>query len=84
MSEMENNSNISQIVFPDDPYGMNWKREDFPYAEMLCPKEIQAKVRNVWEGEKIRTVISLKNIGKKPVFTSMSSIGIRLPPAGSI
>lgn len=79
MSEMENNSNISQIVFPDDPYGMNWKREDFPYAEVLCPKEIQAKVRNAWEGEKLRTVISLKNIGKKPVFTSMSSIGIRLP-----
>lgn len=70
---------IDKIIFPDDPYQMDWKREDFRYAEVLCPKGIDAQVTNKWEDGILHTVISLKNLTNKPIFTSQSSIGIRLP-----
>lgn len=45
---MMENEKAAQLVFSGDPKGMNWFREDYPYAQVQCPGEFS------WEAEHSR------------------------------
>ena len=68
-----------ELIFSGDKYKMNWLREDFPYAKVICPPELTATVENRREGDVLTTEIRLTNTGRKPYFTSAESISISLP-----
>ena len=70
---------VKEIIFSGEPYGMNWLRKDFVYGEVLCPPGLEAVSESVWEGETLTTEFLIKNVTEKPVFTSLSDIGLRLP-----
>lgn len=68
-----------ELVFQQDNYQMNWFRQDFDYAKVVCPDNIQAKVQNTREGDLLYTELLFKNETGKPVFTSLTDIGIYFP-----
>lgn len=70
---------IAEIIFPGEKYGMNWLREDFTYGEALCSAGLEAETFHEWQGAVLTTEIRIKNVTDKPVFTSLGSVGIRLP-----
>lgn len=70
---------ITEIIFPGEKHGMNWLREDFTYGEVICPKGLKAETSHEWQKDVLTTEIRIKNVTDKPVFTSLGSVGIRLP-----
>lgn len=68
-----------KLVFANDPYGMNWLREDFVYGRVDCPEELSALVENRKDGDTLYTQLTITNKGKKPYFTDKTSIGIAIP-----
>lgn len=70
---------ITEIILPGEKYGMNWLREDFQYGQVVCPKGLTAESVHQWQGDVLTTCICLKNVTDKPLFTSLGSVGIRLP-----
>lgn len=70
---------MKEIIFKEDPYQMNWLREDYAYAEVTCPKELECKVDNQKEGDVLRTEITVTNVGNKPFISHVGDIAIALP-----
>lgn len=70
---------MNSLQFKNDPYEMNWLREDCEYAKVVCPEELSYKVENKWEGSKLRTAVTFTNHTEKPVFTAVDTIGIYFP-----
>lgn len=70
---------MKEIIFQDDIYKMNWLREDFTYADVKCPAEIEAKVVNQKEGEYIYTEVTFTNRCGKPFFSHIGDIAIAFP-----
>ncbi|MCX7715291.1 MAG: hypothetical protein N2171_06160 [Clostridia bacterium] len=68
-----------EIVFSNDKYKMNWLRDDFEYAQVLCGKELDCEVSSERDADLIKTRIMFTNRTEKPIFTSIDSIGIRFP-----
>lgn len=68
-----------KLVFANDPYGMNWLREDFVYGRVDCPEELSALVENRKDGDTLYTQLTITNNGEKPYFTDKTSIGIAIP-----
>ena len=70
---------IKEIIFSEDPYHMNWLRDDFPYAKVKVPKELDYQACHTIEGDCIHTEILFTNRGNKPTFTHTGSIRISIP-----
>lgn len=70
---------MKELIFSNDPYGMNWLREDFAYGEVKCPKELCGSVQNRRDGDKVYTEVTISNPGRKPYFTDKTSISIAFP-----
>lgn len=70
---------MKELVFSNDPYGMNWLREDFAYGEVKCPKELCGSAASKKDGDKVYTKITISNPGRKPYFTDKTSISIAFP-----
>lgn len=70
---------MKELLFSNDPYGMNWLREDFAYGEVKCPKELCGSVESRKDGDIVYTKIIISNPGRKPYFTDKTSISISLP-----
>lgn len=70
---------MKELIFSNDPYGMNWLREDFAYGEMKCPKELCGSVESRKDGDMVYTKITISNPGRKPYFTDKTSISISFP-----
>lgn len=68
-----------KFVFKDDKYQMNWFREDFEYAAVTCPQELEYSVSNRCEEDRIYTEISFSNKSSKPFFSYTGSIAIAFP-----
>lgn len=67
---------MKELIFSNDPYKMNWLREDCEYAKIKCPKRLEYKVSSQRDGDEIKTSITFTNVDNKPVFTSVGDIGI--------
>lgn len=70
---------IRELIFQDDPYDMNWLRQDYRYGEVRCPKGVDSKVSHRREGDVVYTDIRFQNVTDKPIFTSLRDIGIAFP-----
>lgn len=70
---------MKELIFSNDPYQMNWLREDFAYGEVKCPKELRGLAMNRKDGDKVYTKITISNPGRKPYFTDKTSISIAFP-----
>lgn len=70
---------LKEFIFTDDPRRMNWLREDYPYAEVICPKEFTWTVQNVREGDILTTKMKITNNSRHSYFTNIGTIGIRFP-----
>ncbi len=70
---------MRELVFRDDPYGMNWLRQDYRYGEVRCPKGVDSMVSHRREGDVVYTDIRFRNTTDKPIFTSLVDISIALP-----
>lgn len=70
---------MKEIIFRDDIYRMNWLREDFEYAKVICPEALKWEAVNTREGDRIRTEITVSNPGEKPFFTHTGDISIAFP-----
>lgn len=70
---------MKQIVFSQDPYGMNWLRPDYQYADIICPDGLSATVENSCSNDIINTTVKLTNTSGKPYLTHTGAIGIGLP-----
>lgn len=70
---------IRELIFQDDPYGMNWLRQDYRYGKVSCPKGLDSTVTHRREGDIVYTDIRFRNITDKPIFTSLRDIGISVP-----
>lgn len=70
---------MKELIFENDPYGMNWLREDFTYGKVECPKELNCSVENTRNGDTITTRVTVSNPGRKPFFTHKGSISIAFP-----
>lgn len=70
---------MKEFIFCDDPYGMNWLREDFTYGEVKCPKELTGSAKSRRDGDMVYTEIEISNPGKKPYFTDKTSVSIAFP-----
>ncbi len=70
---------MDKIIFSNDPYGMNWLRDDYSYAEVQCPADLTYEVKNHQEGDLYFTEFTFTNQSSKPFFTNVDSIGIRFP-----
>ena len=70
---------VDAIRFSADPYGMNWLREDMPYAQVRCPQGLESTVTHEMEGDILHTEIRISNPSDKPYITKASDIGISLP-----
>ena len=68
-----------KIILSNDPYSMNWLREDFPYAEVSCPQGLMATVGHRMEGDELRTTIRIANVSGKPLFTNQYDLSVTLP-----
>lgn len=70
---------IKELIFSDDRYKMNWLREDFAYGEVLAIPQLEVHAEHRREGGLWKSTFVIKNVTPHPVFTSLTSIGIRLP-----
>lgn len=70
---------VDAIRFSADPHGMNWLREDMPYARVRCPQGLESTVAHEMEGDILHTEIRISNPSDKPYITKASDIGISLP-----
>lgn len=70
---------MESIIIANDKYHMNWLREDCEYAKTECPKELACEVHSQKNGDILKTSVIFTNIGCRPVFTSLDSIGIYMP-----
>ena len=70
---------VDAIRFSADPHGMNWLREDMPYARVRCPQGLESTVAHEMEGDILHTEIRISNPSDKPYITEASDIGISLP-----
>lgn len=70
---------MKELIFDNDPYGMNWLRGDFVYGDVKCPKELCGEVKNRKEGDRVYTEVTISNPGEKPYFTDKTSISIAFP-----
>lgn len=70
---------MQKLIFGNDPYGMNWLREDFAYGETKCPEELCCSVKNRKDGDMIYTEITISNPGRKPYITDKTSVSIAFP-----
>lgn len=70
---------MKQIIFSQDRHQMNWLRDDFPYASVKGPKQLDSSVANRREGDRIYTQVTLTNRSEKPLFTDKNSIRISVP-----
>lgn len=70
---------MKELIFSNDPYGMNWLREDFAYGEVRCPRELCSQVQTRREGDRVYTEIRITNPGRKPYFTDKTSVSIAFP-----
>ena len=70
---------VDAIRFSADPHGMNWLREDMPYAQVRCPQGLESTVAHEMEGDILHTEIRISNPSDKPYITKASDIGISLP-----
>lgn len=70
---------VTQLIWPEDPMKMNWLREDYTYAQTMCPEGIAAQVNHTVSPKGVRTEIVLTNITDKPIFTFLQDIAIRFP-----
>jgi hypothetical protein len=68
-----------EYIISNDKYKMNWFRDDYPYAEVLCPATLSHTVETEQNGDIVTTSIRIHNYGQKPFFTSSDTIGIRFP-----
>lgn len=68
-----------KIVFQNDPYEMNWLREDFRYGKAEGPAELDFRLENKKEGDIVFTRIEIFNPGSKPYFTDKGSISVAFP-----
>lgn len=68
-----------ELIFRDDPYGMNWLRQDYQYGKVKCPKGLDSTVSHRREGDIVYTDIRFRNTTDKPIFTSLRDIGIFVP-----
>ena len=68
-----------EYILDGDKHKMNWFRDDYEYAEVLCSAELSFQVCTKREGDIVQTSVLFRNEGSKPVFTSQGSIGIRFP-----
>ena len=73
------NTPIHELIFSNDQVRMNWLREDYPYARVICPEEFSWTVQNEREGDELTTTIQIRNDGKHAYFTNTGSIGITFP-----
>ncbi len=76
---VEKLTEVKEIIFSEDPYGMNWLREDFPYAKAKAPAGLSCQVSHAREGDCIHTEALFTNNSKKPVFTHAGSISLSFP-----
>lgn len=76
---MMENEKAAQLVFSGDSKGMNWFREDYPYAQVRCPGEFSWKAEHSRQGDELTTTITIKNNSIHPYFTNRGSIGISFP-----
>lgn len=72
---------MKELIFRNDPYQMNWLRQDFEYAKVTAPKELICQVRNRRKGDCIYTEIQITNQTEKPYFTRKDSLEIAFPLA---
>lgn len=70
---------MKELLFGNDPYGMNWLRQDFAYAEVKCPKGLSGSAESRRDGDQVYTEITISNPGRKPYFTDKTSISIAFP-----
>ena len=70
---------MNEFVFSIDPIQMNWRREEFPYAEVKCPPELSAEVQNEKDGDVLTTKIVVSYNGAHSYFTISGSIGGSIP-----
>ncbi len=70
---------IRELIFQDDPYGMNWLRQDYRYGEVRCPKGVESTISHRKEGDVVHTDIRFRNTTDKPIFTSLGDISIAFP-----
>ncbi|MDO4293607.1 MAG: hypothetical protein Q4C65_10320 [Eubacteriales bacterium] len=70
---------IKEIIFQNDPYGMDWLRPDFSYAQTKCPAYLTAHASHIREGDRIFTTIELTNAGDKPYFSHVGDIAVAFP-----
>jgi hypothetical protein len=68
-----------EYIISNDKHKMNWFRDDFEYAEVLCPSFLSHTVEIKRQGDIVTTSIQFHNHGKNPVFTSLDTMGIRFP-----
>lgn len=76
---MKKITQIKEIIFKEDRYHMNWLREDFSYAAVKGPKELDYQVYHKKQGDCIHTEILFNNRQGKPVFTHTGSISVSFP-----
>lgn len=70
---------MKELIFANDPYQMNWLREDFSYGKTEGPEELSYSVENIREGDTVTTRITISNPGNKPFFTHNGSVSIAFP-----
>ncbi len=70
---------VDAIRFSGDPHGMNWLREDMPYAQVRCPKDLESTATHRLEGDLLYTEICVTNPLSKPYITKMDDISIAMP-----
>ena len=70
---------MTEIIFQNDEYHMNWLRPDFEYGKVHCPEALEYNITNRQKGELIFTEITLTNSAKKPFFSHVGDIGIAFP-----
>lgn len=68
-----------EMIFSDDPYKMNWIREDYEYAKVICPNTLNTSVKHEKSGDQLKTTVSFSNNTEWSIFTSETSIGIMIP-----
>ena len=67
------------IIFHNDPYGMNWIRPDYSYAQVVCPPRLTVSSDTVREGDEVMTTIAITNPTDRPLSTTQDDISITLP-----
>ena len=70
---------IRELIFQDDPFRMNWLRQDYRYGEVRCPKGVESTVSHRKEGDVVHTDIRFRNTTDKPIFTSQGISALPFP-----